>query len=172
MLAALRRIWRRWRRPRPGLAEVAEQQQAALRRRGLRIGEGCRIYTEVFSTEPWLISLGNRVGVAGGVRFLTHDGAAFMVRGQRPAAQSLGTIAVGDDCFIGENALLLPGTQIGDGCVVIAGAVVRGRIPPNAVVAGNPAQVVGRASLFLARLREAPNTLDSYGLPEAERRSR
>ena len=132
-----------------------------LRARGVRIGEGCRMYTEEFSTEPWLVSIGARVGISGGVKFITHNGAAHMLRRRRPRVQSFGTIAVGDDGFIGENALVLAGSDIGAGCIVIAGAVVHGRIPPNSVVAGNPARVVGRASLFLARLEEADGTLDT-----------
>lgn len=142
-----------------------------LRARGVRIGEGCRIYSLEFSTEPYLISLGDRVGVASGVKFVTHDGAAHLLRRERPAIQFLGPIAVGDDCFIGENAILLPGTRLGEGCIVGAGAVVRGEIPANSVVAGNPGRVVGRASLLLRRLAGGDNALDTFGLPETERRA-
>ncbi|MDR3465405.1 MAG: acyltransferase [Xanthobacteraceae bacterium] len=142
-----------------------------LRARGVRVGEGCRIYSLEFSTEPYLISLGDRVGVASGVKFVTHDGAAHLLRRERPAVQFLGPIAVGDDCFIGENAILLPGTRLGDGCIVGAGAVVRGEIPANSVVAGNPGRVVGRASLLLRRLASGDNALDTFGLPEVERRA-
>jgi hypothetical protein len=142
-----------------------------LRARGVRIGQGCRIYTLEFSTEPYLVSLGDRVGVSGGVKFLTHDGAAHLLRRQRPMVQVLGLIEVGNDCFIGENAILLPGTRLGDGCIVGAGAVVRGDVPANSLVAGNPGRVVGRASLLLKRMERSDNALDTFGLPEAERRA-
>jgi len=142
-----------------------------LRRRGVRIGEGCRIYSLEFSTEPYLVSLGDRVGVSSGVKFVTHDGAAHLLRRERPRIQFLGPIAVGDDCFIGENAILLPGTRLGDGCIVGAGAVVRGEIPANSLVAGNPGRVVGRASLLLQRGAGGDNALDTFGLPEFERRA-
>jgi acetyltransferase-like isoleucine patch superfamily enzyme len=141
-----------------------------LRARGVMIGQGCRIYTSEFSTEPYLVSLGDRVGVSGGVKFLTHDGAAHLLRHQRPMVQFLGRIDVGNDCFIGENAILLPGTRLGHSCIVGAGAVVRGDIPSNSLVAGNPARVVGRASLLLKRLEQGGSVLDTFGLPEAERR--
>jgi acetyltransferase-like isoleucine patch superfamily enzyme len=141
-----------------------------LRARGVQIGQGCRIYTLEFSTEPYLVSLGDRVGVSGGVKFLTHDGVGHLLRRQRPMIQFLGRIEVGNDCFIGENAVLLPGTRLGDGCIVGAGAVVRGDVPVNSLVAGNPARVVGRASLLLKRLEHGGNALDTFGLPEAERR--
>ncbi len=142
-----------------------------LRQRGVRIGQGCRIYSRDFSTEPWLVRIGDRVGIAGGVKFLTHDGSAFRIRDRRPRAQRLGAIVVGDEVFIGENALLLPGTVIGRGSIIGPGAVVRGEIPENSLVFGNPAAVIGRASLYLERMLRDPNTLDVLGLDEPERRA-
>lgn len=51
---------------------------------------------------------------------------------------------IGRNCFIGGRSLILPGVEIGDGCVVGAGAVVTKSVPPGCVVAGNPAQVLRR----------------------------
>lgn len=156
-------------------APAAEDFEAAvelLRQRGVRIGRDCRVFTRDFSTEPWLVTLGDRVAVSGGVKFLTHDGSAWLLRPRRPQVQVVGTIEIGNDCYIGENALLLPGTRIGAGSIVAAGAVVRGRFPENAVIAGNPASNMGRASLLLERMNASPNALDSFGLPEPERRAR
>jgi maltose O-acetyltransferase len=50
---------------------------------------------------------------------------------------------IGDDVWIGTRAIILPGVTIGDGVVVGAGSVVTRDVPPYAVVAGNPARVVG-----------------------------
>jgi acetyltransferase-like isoleucine patch superfamily enzyme len=142
-----------------------------LRAQGVRIGEGCVIYAASFSTEPYLVTLGNRVGVSGGVKFLAHDGVAWMLRPRRPSAQIFGTIEVGDDCFIGENALLLPGTAIGRGSIVGAGAVVRGRFAENSLIVGNPAKVVGRASLLIEMMHRSADTLDTVHLTPTERRT-
>ena len=49
---------------------------------------------------------------------------------------------IGDDVFVGMEALVLKGVTIGDGAVVGAGAVVTQDVPPRTVVAGNPAQAV------------------------------
>lgn len=48
---------------------------------------------------------------------------------------------VGHDCWIGREAMLLPGAELGHGAIVAGRAVVRGKIPDYAVVAGNPATV-------------------------------
>jgi acetyltransferase-like isoleucine patch superfamily enzyme len=154
--------------------QTQEQRDAAtvraLRASGVRIGERCRIYSRDFSTEPFLVSIGDDTCIAGGVTFLTHDGAARLLAARRPGLQKLGRITVGNGCFIGQNAIILPGTSIGSGSVVGAGAVVIGLVPENSLVVGNPARVVGRASLYLERLIRHPDAIDSYGLPEAERR--
>jgi acetyltransferase-like isoleucine patch superfamily enzyme/capsular polysaccharide biosynthesis protein len=52
-------------------------------------------------------------------------------------------VIVGNDVWIGINVCLLPGTILGDGAVIGANAVVRGEIPPYAIVAGNPGNIVG-----------------------------
>lgn len=51
-------------------------------------------------------------------------------------------VTVGDDVWIGQRALILPGVSIGTGAIVAAGSVVTRDVPPFAVVAGNPAKVI------------------------------
>ena len=51
-------------------------------------------------------------------------------------------IIIGKDCWIGAKVTILDGTVIGDGCIVAAGAVVRGYIPPYSIVGGIPAKVI------------------------------
>ncbi len=51
-------------------------------------------------------------------------------------------ISIGNDVWFATRAIVLPGTSIGDGCIVAAGAVVRGDFPPMSIIAGSPAKVV------------------------------
>ena len=51
-------------------------------------------------------------------------------------------IVIGDDCWIGAKTTFLDGSRVGSGCVIAAGSVVRGVIPPFSVVAGVPARVI------------------------------
>jgi hypothetical protein len=58
-------------------------------------------------------------------------------------AGSKGPVRIGNDCWVGYRAIILSGVTVGDGAIVGAGAVVSRDVPPYAVVAGNPARVVG-----------------------------
>jgi len=51
-------------------------------------------------------------------------------------------IKIGKNCWIGANAVILPGVELGDNVIVGAGAVVTNSFPDNVIVAGNPATIV------------------------------
>jgi acetyltransferase-like isoleucine patch superfamily enzyme len=52
-------------------------------------------------------------------------------------------ISLGENCWIGARATLLAGAEIGEGAIVGAATVVDFPVPPFAIVAGDPAQIVG-----------------------------
>lgn len=52
-------------------------------------------------------------------------------------------ITIGNDCWIGLNAVILPGTILGEGCVVAAGAIVKGDFPDFSIVGGVPGKIIG-----------------------------
>jgi acetyltransferase-like isoleucine patch superfamily enzyme len=106
---------------------------------GVKIGEGCRIYTSSFGMEPWLISIGDRVTVTSGVQFITHDGATWLLRDEKGRRYRYAPIEIGSDVFIGANSIILPGVRIGNRVIVAAGSVINRSIPNNCVVAGVPA---------------------------------
>ncbi|MGC4117547.1 MAG: CatB-related O-acetyltransferase [Myxococcales bacterium] len=53
-----------------------------------------------------------------------------------------GDTVIGNDVWIGYDALLMPGVKVGDGAIIASRAVVTRDVPPYAVVGGNPAEVV------------------------------
>lgn len=73
-------------------------------------------------------------------------------------------VIIYEDCWIGANAILLPGSRIGRGSIVAAGAVVTKEVPPYSVVAGCPAKII--ASKFS---REDVVLHESEIYPESER---
>ncbi len=52
------------------------------------------------------------------------------------------TITIGNDVWIGDRVTILPGSKIGNGCIVAAGAVVTGNIPDYSIVGGVPARII------------------------------
>ncbi|MEM8731294.1 MAG: DapH/DapD/GlmU-related protein [Pseudomonadota bacterium] len=83
-------------------------------------------------TYPKGVHVGAKTYIAFDVRVLTHDRTRGLYVDTR----------IGENCFIGGNAMILPGVEIGDNCVVGAGSVVTKSIPPRTLVAGNPAVVL------------------------------
>lgn len=55
-------------------------------------------------------------------------------------------VKIGNNVFIGDKAMILPGTTIGDNCIVGAGSVVKGDFESNSLIAGNPARIIKRYS--------------------------
>ncbi|WP_212827776.1 CatB-related O-acetyltransferase [Polymorphospora rubra] len=55
---------------------------------------------------------------------------------------SRGDTVVGNDVWIGYQAIVMPGVRIGDGAIVAAGAVVTADVPPYTIVGGNPARPI------------------------------
>lgn len=53
-------------------------------------------------------------------------------------------VTIGDDCLIGGSVIILPGITIGNNVVIIDGSVVTKNLPSNVIVAGDPAQVIGK----------------------------
>ncbi|MCP4641726.1 MAG: acyltransferase [bacterium] len=118
-----------------------ETKTKVCRAMGVRIGERCRLYSTNFGPEPWLIKLGDHVGISNDVTFVTHN-LTHVFRDTHEQLTSFGSIEVRDNCVIGVGATILPNVVIGPNSVIGAGSVVTKTVPPNTVVAGNPARVI------------------------------
>ncbi|MCK4358651.1 MAG: hypothetical protein KAW92_07885 [Candidatus Cloacimonetes bacterium] len=54
------------------------------------------------------------------------------------------SVVIGNNCWIGANAIILPEIELGDNCIIGAGAFVTKSFPANYVIAGNPAKLYER----------------------------
>jgi acetyltransferase-like isoleucine patch superfamily enzyme len=139
-----------------------------LRARGVRIGRDCLVYSTSFSTEPYLVEIGDHVAISAGCEFITHDAAGWLFE-DHPQMDLFGTIRVGNNVYFGLDCTILPNTVIGSDCIIGTGAVVRGVIPDGSVVVGNPARVVMKTSLAKQLLVNHKNRLDTRHLPAREK---
>lgn len=93
-----------------------------------------------------------------------------MMRDQFPNLQVLGRIIIWNNTLIGQNSIITCNTFIGANCIIGAGAVVRGTIPDNSVVVGNPGKVIMTTDMMKSFLLNHPNRLDILNLPQEERK--
>lgn len=94
---------------------------------------GCAGFIEIGTN----CMFGPRVSLIAENHVIPHEGHAL--KGSGVTRQG---IVIGNDCWIGANTVILDGTNIGNGSIIGAGAVVRGVIPPNSIAAGVPARVI------------------------------
>jgi len=141
------------------------------RGKGVRIGEGVEIFGAnlfTFGSEPYLVSIGDRVTISHGVDFITHDGGMRVARAKFPDAYLYGRIQVADDCFLGARCILLPGARVGVGSVIGSGSVVTGEIPPGVVAVGAPAKPVKSVEDYIQEKRHL--WIDTGGLTAKAKR--
>ena len=134
---------------------------------GVSIGKDCLIATRRWSSEPYLITIGDNVQVTEDVWFHTHGGGN-VVRRHVPDYDSFGKITIHDWAYIGSGSHILPGVTIGEGALVAAGSIVTKSVPPGAVVAGNPAKVICSTKDFIDR--NIKYNVKTYGLSYEEKK--
>ena len=116
--------------------------RCTFRSRKLRVGKGSVINHGCHFDNNAAVEIGRGVSVAMRVTFVTTD-HRLGPRDQRAGQLELKPIRVGDGCWIGAGATVLPGVCIGDGCIIGAGSVVRADCEPHGLYIGVPAQRVG-----------------------------
>lgn len=131
-------------------------------REGLKVGknvygiEGCTID----HGHCWLIEVGDDVVFAPQVYLLAHDTSTKKL----VDFVRVGKIKIGNNCFIGARAVIMPGVEIGEYTIVGAGSVVTRSFPANLVVAGNPAKVICTLGEYKAKLEGSQELLPAFGI--------
>ena len=109
--------------------------------RRIRIGTNTFVNRGCFFDALGDIEIGASCSVAMGVLICTstHELGHRM---QRAGALTAKNVRIGNGCWIGARAVILPGVSVGDGCVIAAGSVVENDCDPNNLYAGIPARKV------------------------------
>ena len=112
----------------------------------LVIGDNCSINSGVVLYIGNGITIGKDCAIGANTTFAptNHeiDDRSRPIR-EQGFLPSRGGIVIEDDVWIGANAVLLDGACLRQGCVVGAGALVRGELPPYSINVGNPARTIG-----------------------------
>lgn len=105
-------------------------------------------YVHIGVTER--VDIGHHVLIASRVFISDHNHGNYQVPDRtsapdvppqrRPVVAK--PVRIGDRVWIGEQVCVLPGVTIGDGAIIGAGSVVTRDVPPDTIVAGNPARVI------------------------------
>lgn len=131
-----------------------------LRLFGARIGRSCRLKPGLRIKFPWHLWVGDACWLGEGC-WIDNLGAvkigenvcisqdAYLCTGSHNYRSPdfhlmVSPITIGSNVWIAARAVLAPGTHIGDGAVIGLAAVVKGAVPSNAIMSGNPAEVVGQ----------------------------
>lgn len=108
---------------------------------GVKIGDHCLLTTRNWSTEPFLVTIGNHVQITNNVSIHTHGGGNC-IRKEHPDFDCFGKVVIEDWCYIGAYAHIMPGVTIGEGSLIAAGSIVTKSVAPHSVMAGNPARFI------------------------------
>lgn len=125
----------------------------------IRLGSNVFLNQNCTIIDTCLVSIGSRTLVAPNVSFYsgTHPLDPQLRNGTR-GPETGKEIHVGEDCWIGGGAIILPGVSIGRGSTVGAGSVVTKDVPPFHVVAGNPAKIIRKIDTTLSKELSENNT--------------
>lgn len=131
-----------------GYKASSEDYLNYLRNKGAKINRGgVYIYspnhTYIDVQFPWMLEIGNEVRITTGVTILNHDYSWSVWKALTgEIVGGVGKVKIGNNVFIGMNAIILMNTDIGDNVIIGAGSIVSGKVEGNSVYAGNPARKI------------------------------
>lgn len=139
--------------------------------------ENLNIADNVFIGHYNILDASNRITIGEGcqisnfISILTHSshqsvrlyGKHYIQHNGRHKGYVTGEVIIGKYTFIGAHSLVMPGSKIGKGSLVTAYTLVKGEFPDFAIIAGNPAQVVGDTRVKDSKLlNEYPELAEYY----------
>lgn len=114
----------------------------------LSFGENCHIGDYVHIAAGQSVRIGKNCLMASHVFITDLNHGEYGGDGSAPTSDpnsrdlSVRAVSIGDNVWIGENVCVLPGVNIGDGCVIGAGPIVTRDVPAGTIAVGSPARVI------------------------------
>lgn len=112
----------------------------------VKIGDGTSIHGCYVHAQKSII-IGNDCAIAAGVNIIDSNGHVINSKLRKSVRDIPEEIIIGDNVWIGLNAVILKGSNIGDNCVVGAGSIVKGIFEKNSLIMGNPAKVIKKIEI-------------------------
>jgi len=108
------------------------------------------------------ITIGNDVLIGSRVSIIDHDHGIYKGNKDQSEPNSKAIdrkyfckdVSIGNNVWVGDGVIILPGTKIGDNCVVGAGSVLKNNYPRNSIIVGNPARLVKQYDFKLKKWKK------------------
>lgn len=107
--------------------------------------------TKIDTLTPNLVIIGDNFVSAPGSRILSHDASLFM----KYNVYKIDKVVIGDNVFLGANAIIMPGVTVGDNVIIGAGSIVTKDIESGYVVAGVPAKVITTTDKYYKKVMKS-----------------
>lgn len=151
------RVREKWNRDLPFGELLSDRWERA---KSLGFGEGTSIYHDSYvygdvrvGKNSWIgpytildgsggLEIGSYCSISAGVHIYTHDSVKWALSSGK-AEYERASVRVGNCCHIGAQVVIVKGVNIGDHCVIGAGAFVNCHIPSFSIVVGEPCRVIG-----------------------------
>lgn len=148
-------VQQRWNRSLPFGDYIVDRWEKA---QALGFGEGTSIYDSALvlgdvkiGKNTWIgpftvldgsggLEIGDNCSISAGVQIYTHDTLHWATSGGRVQPERA-PVRIGNNCYIGPNAIISKGVSIGDGCVIGANSLVNQDVPARKKAWGTPARI-------------------------------
>lgn len=138
------------------------------RKNGISIGGNCKIYSNILTTESYLISIGNNVTFSNDIQLITHDNSISKLINEK--TDIFGGIKIGDNCFIGARSTIMYGVELTDNIIVAAGSVVTKSFKEsNIIIGGNPAKKISDWESFKEKTEKNALNINFLSYSEKEK---
>jgi acetyltransferase-like isoleucine patch superfamily enzyme len=109
----------------------------------VKVGKECWIGPEVILDGSGDLSIGNFCTISAGVHIYTHDNVKQTLTSKKKPIERK-EVKIGSNVYVGPKSIIVKGLTIGNNSVIGAMSFVNKDVPPNSIVVGSPAKIIGK----------------------------